>query len=117
MGLEPVTFTGGASDEDIGKELHGDFFVAHTPAALASSPARVEGEGGGGQARALGLFGGGVEFADQIVHIEVEERGGARGLRKWRCCKRGRCGLPKVISPKKSKTDKLILSNASVLQR
>ena len=84
MGLEPVAFAGGASDKDIGEELHRDFFIAHPPAALASSASGIEGEGGGGKARALGLFSGGVEFADQIVNIKVKERGGAWGLRKWR---------------------------------
>jgi hypothetical protein len=80
VGLEALTFASGASDEDVGEELHGDFFVAHTSASLATTCACVEGKGGGGETCTLGFFGGGVEFSDEIVDVEVEKGGGAWGL-------------------------------------
>lgn len=80
VGLEAAAFAGWAGYKDVGEELHRDFFVAHTPATFATTTARVEGEGGGGQTCALGFFGGGVEFADGIVNVEVKKGRGARGL-------------------------------------
>ena len=80
VGLKALTFASGASDENVREKLHRNLFVAHATASLATTCACVEGKGGGGEACALGFFGGGVEFADEIVDVEVEERGGAWGL-------------------------------------
>jgi hypothetical protein len=80
VGLKTLTFASRACDKNVGEKLHGNLFVAHASASLATTCACVEGEGGGGEACALGFFGGGVEFADEVVDIEVEEGGGAWGL-------------------------------------
>jgi hypothetical protein len=57
VGLEAVAFAGWACNEDIRKELHGNFLVPHTSATLASTSARVEGKGGCGKSCALGFLG------------------------------------------------------------
>jgi hypothetical protein len=57
VGLESVAFAGWACNEDIRKELHGNFLVPHASATLASTSARVEGEGGCGKSCALGFLG------------------------------------------------------------
>jgi hypothetical protein len=57
VGLEAVAFAGWACNEDIRKELHGNFLVPHTSATLAPTSARVEGEGGCGKSCALGFLG------------------------------------------------------------
>jgi hypothetical protein len=80
VGLKALTFASGACDENVREKLHGNLFVAHASATFAATCACVEGKGGGGEACALGFFGGGVEFADEIVDVEVEEGGGAWGL-------------------------------------
>jgi hypothetical protein len=80
VGLKALTFASGACDENVREKLHGNLFVAHAAATFATTCACVEGKGGGGEACALGFFSGGVEFADQIVDVEVEEGGGAWGL-------------------------------------
>lgn len=78
--MEAAALAGGAGDEDIREELHGNLLVAHAPAALTAATPGVKGESGGGEAGALGLFGGGKEFADGVVDVEIEEGGGAGGL-------------------------------------
>jgi hypothetical protein len=80
VGLEALTFASGAGDENIREKLHRNLFVAHATASLATACACVEGKGGGGEACTLGFFGGGVEFADEIVDVEVEKGGRAWGL-------------------------------------
>jgi hypothetical protein len=80
VGLESLTFASRASDENVREKLHRNLFVAHASASLATTCACVKGEGGGGEACALGFFGRGVEFADEVVDVEVEEGGGAWGL-------------------------------------
>jgi len=80
VGLKALAFASGASDENVREKLHRNLFVAHATASLATTCACVEGKGGGGEACALGFFGGGVEFADEIVDVEVEKGGGAWGL-------------------------------------
>jgi len=80
VGLKALTFASGACDENVREKLHRNLFVAHASATFAATCACVEGKGGGGEACALGFFGGGVEFADEIVDVEVEEGGGAWGL-------------------------------------
>ena len=80
VGLKALTFASGAGYENVRKKLHRNLFVAHATASLATTCACVEGKGGGGEACALGFFGRGVEFADQIVDVEVEKGGGAWGL-------------------------------------
>jgi hypothetical protein len=80
VGLKALTFASGACDENVGEKLHRNLFVAHATASLATTCACVEGKGGGGEACALGFFGGGVEFTDEIVDVEVEKGGGAWGL-------------------------------------
>jgi hypothetical protein len=84
VGLKALTFASGASNENVRKKLHRNLFVAHATASLATTCACVEGKGGGGEACALGFFGGGVEFADEIVDVEVEKGGGAWGLSEGR---------------------------------
>ncbi len=80
VGLKALAFASRASDENVGEKLHGNLFVAHTSASLAATCACVEGKGGGGEACALGFFSRGVEFADEVVDVEVEKGGGAWGL-------------------------------------
>jgi len=80
VGLKALAFASRASDENVREKLHGNLFVSHASATFATTCACVEGEGGGGEACALGFFGRGVEFADEIVDVEVEKGGGAWGL-------------------------------------
>jgi len=80
VGLKALTFASRACDKNIREKLHRNLFVAHASASLATTCACVKGEGGGGEACALGFFGRGVEFADEVVDVEVEKGGGAWGL-------------------------------------
>ena len=80
VGLKALTFASGACDENVGEKLHRNLFVAHASATFATTCACVEGKGGSREACALGFFGRGVEFADEIVYVEVEKRGGSWGL-------------------------------------
>jgi hypothetical protein len=48
VGLKAAAFAGGAGDKDIRKELHGDLFVAHAPAALTAAASGIKREGGSG---------------------------------------------------------------------
>jgi hypothetical protein len=80
MGLESVTLAGWTGDEYVRKELHRNFFVAHTAATFTTPSSRIEGESGGGETGGLGFLGGCVQFADEIVNIEVEQGSGSRSL-------------------------------------
>lgn len=78
--LKAVSFAGGTSDKNVRKKLHGDFFIAHPPAAFTATPPGIKRKGGSGQASALGLFRRGIELAHEIVNVEVEEGGRAGSL-------------------------------------
>ena len=80
VGLEAATFAGWTGDKHVGKKLHRDFLVAHSPTTFATAASGIEGEGRGWKAGGLGFLGRGVEFTDEIIDIEVEEGGGAGGL-------------------------------------
>jgi len=80
VGLEALTFASWTSDENVREKLHRNLFVAHASASFATTCACVKGEGGGGEACALGFFGRGIEFADKVVDVEVKKGGGAWGL-------------------------------------
>jgi hypothetical protein len=80
MGLESVALAGWTGDKYVRKELHRNFFVAHTAATFTTPSSRIEGESGGGETGGLGFLGGCVQFADEIVNIEVEQGSGSRSL-------------------------------------
>ena len=82
MGLESVALAGWTGDEYVRKELHRNFFVAHTAATFTATASRIEGKCGGGETGGLGFLGGCVQLADEIVNIEVEQGSGAWGLRE-----------------------------------
>jgi hypothetical protein len=48
VGLKALTFASWASDKNVREKLHGNLFVAHATASLATTCACVEGKGGGG---------------------------------------------------------------------
>jgi hypothetical protein len=76
MGLESVALAGWTGDKYVRKKLHRNFFIAHSTATFATASSRIEGKCGGWQTSGLGLLGGGVQLADEIVNIEVEQGGG-----------------------------------------
>ena len=82
MGLEAVSLAGRAGDKYVRKELHRNFFVAHTAATFAAASSRIERNCGSRETGGLGLLGGGVQLAHEIVNIEVEQGSGPWGLRE-----------------------------------
>jgi hypothetical protein len=80
VGLEAATFAGWTGDKHVRKELHRDFLVTHSATTFTTAASGIEGEGRGRQSGGLGFLGGGVEFPDKIIDIEVEQGGGTGGL-------------------------------------
>ena len=63
-----------ATNKHVAQELHFDLFVAHAPAALAATGARVEGKCAGSQLLGGRFRGGGEEFANAVEDAQVPAR-------------------------------------------
>ena len=83
LAIESLAFADRAGDEQIGQELHFDFFDAVALAFLAAAPFDVETEAARLEAALFGFFGAGEHFANFVEDADVRWPGCCAASGRW----------------------------------